>query len=193
MLRCLDEVVVARCSFNHKNSTVLIHLVERAILQTGLKVSLLPADLPAAFVEMQVPREEQRHACVHQMRQDRQVLLLVIVAAFVLVLFAAEDGVMRVADDSVAAQELLGLRGELQLEESHEVAELLLELLVEEAGVVAVPAQPREEVLARVAKENVAAELDHVEVAVEVRPRGRVEGVSDQLEDVLVFDALVVA
>lgn len=54
------------------------------------------------------------------------MLLLVIVASFVLVFLAAEDGIVRVAYDSVAAQSLLGLLRELQLEESLEVAELLL-------------------------------------------------------------------
>lgn len=155
-------------------------------------MALLSANLLAALIEVEMSGEEEGHACVHEVGEERQVLLQVVVTALMLVLLAAEDGVVRVADDGASAQPLFGLRGELQLEELLEVAELRLELLAEEAG-VAVPAEPGEEVFAGEADQDVTAQLNDVEVTVEVRPRGGMKGVFNQLEDVTVLDALVIA
>jgi hypothetical protein len=120
------------------------------------------------------------------------VELSVFIAIFVLVLLAAVGGVVREGNHGHFPDGCLGLGRELEGEHVGEVVELLLEVDLEEAG-VAGPAEPRKEVFGVVAEEEVVAQDDEVEVAVEAIPAGRVEGFFKEEVDVLVADGLVVA
>lgn len=101
------------------------------------------AELLGAFVCVHMSREEKIHAQLLQLPGEFRSQLFVLIAVFILVLFAAVGGVVGIGNQGLLAEYLASARGELNVEEVGEVVELLLEGNLEEAG-VAGPVEPGE-------------------------------------------------